>query len=98
MGQIQQQQQQSTDPQSNGHQQATHRVRESAREAMRDVAEKSTTALTQLGEALKDPTTGAALAGATVTGAVVLFGWAPAALGAAAGYVAYRIVKKQRGQ
>jgi len=49
----------------------------------------------QAGEELKKPTFGAAVAGAAVVGAAVVFGVAEAAVGAAAAYVVYRILKRR---
>jgi hypothetical protein len=85
---------QSTGPQSNGAQTTTHRARETAQEAMDKVVGESATAMRRLGETLKEPTTGAAIAGAAVVGAAVFFGLVPTAIGATAGYVAYRISKR----
>ena len=86
-------------PQSNGgqvtaHSVTTHRARETAQEAMDKVVGESATAMKRVGETLKEPTTGAAIAGAAVVGAGVFFGLIPTALGATAGYVAYRISKR----
>jgi hypothetical protein len=75
-----------------------HTIRETARETMDKVRDESTTALTSLGDTLKAPATGAAMAGAAVTGAAVLFGLAPTAVGAAAGYIVFRICKKRQSQ
>ena len=47
---------------------------------------------------MKKPTTGAAIAGAVVVGAATLWGVAEAALGAAAAFVVYRILKGRRGE
>lgn len=45
---------------------------------------------------LRKPTTGAALTGAVVIGAAVVFGAAETAVGAAAAYVTYRIIRGRR--
>jgi len=79
-------------PKGNGSEQPRH----GAREAMGEIVHEGYAALERFGEALKQPTSGAAIAGAAVVGAGVLFGLAPAAVGAAAGYVVYRILKKQQ--
>jgi hypothetical protein len=75
-----------------------HTIRETARETMDKVRDEGTTALTSLGDTLKAPATGAAMAGAAVTGAAVLFGLAPTAVGAAAGYIVFRICKKRQSE
>jgi hypothetical protein len=46
-------------------------------------------------EEIKKPTTGAAIAGAAVVGAAAIWGAAEAAVGAAAAYIVYRILKRQ---
>jgi hypothetical protein len=89
----------SAGPQHNGASAAAHHtVSETAREAMDKVRDESTMALTALGETLKEPATGSAIAGGAVVAAAVLFGLAPTAVGAAAGYVVFRICKKRQSE
>jgi hypothetical protein len=70
---------------TNGQKTTEHHRRESLERAGREVREE-----------LSTPTTGAAVAGAIVLGAAFLFGIPEAILGAAAGIVVYRTMKKRR--
>ena len=68
------------------------------REAVHGVVGASKTATHRVGDTIKKPATGAAIAGAAGVGSAVLFGLAPTAVGAAAGYVVYRMLKKRRAE
>jgi hypothetical protein len=67
------------------------KVRNYARQAMSKVSHGGK----QFGQTLKKPTTGAALAGAAIVGSALVFGIAETAVGATAGYLAYRVLKKR---
>jgi len=70
------------------------------RESVKVLAHDSTELIRQTGEtakgSLKKPTTGAALAGAAVMGALLTFGFMPTAVAGAAAYVGYRVLRKRR--
>lgn len=70
------------------------------RESMRHLAQDSADLIRQTGQAakggLKKPTTGAALGGAAVMGAILAFGLVPTAVAGAAAYVGYRLLRKRR--
>lgn len=55
-------------------------------------------ALDRLQETMREPTTGAAVAGAAVVGAMGIFGIAPTLLGATTGYVIYRSLRERNSQ
>lgn len=69
------------------------------RDAMKHLADDSKKLVHIAGSntksALKKPTTGAAIAGAAVMGAVFTFGVVPTALAGAAAYVGYRLLRKR---
>jgi hypothetical protein len=70
---------------TNGHKARAEHRKESMERAGREVREE-----------LKDPTTPAVIAGALVLGAAFLVGVPEAILGAAAGLVVYRTIKRHR--
>lgn len=51
----------------------------------------------RLGRAMERPMTGAMIAGGAVLAAAVMWGAAEAAVAAAAGYAAYRVIRRARG-
>jgi hypothetical protein len=60
-----------------------------------DVIEEGKTAARRVGQAAAKPVTGAAIVGAVVVAAAVLWGAAEAAVGAGAAYLAYRLLRKR---
>ncbi len=73
---------------------------EQVRETMKGVAEETSSALRQLGtttaETIKKPTTVAAIAGAAVVASAAVFGVLETAVGGAAAYLAYRMLRRRR--
>ena len=92
-------------PESNGHSSPLAKSAHAEAEKLADAGKRSFHRAEQRFEKLehevrdeiREPTTGAALAGAAVVGASLIFGLPQAALGATAGYVVYRMLKKRRG-
>ncbi len=73
-----------------------HRVSDAARQVVSDSASVIHSAKDAAKERMNRPTTTAAIAGAAVMGAVMAFGILETAVGGAAAYVTYRMLKKQR--
>jgi hypothetical protein len=81
-------------------QQKAHELREGVskgtRHAMDETAQETNRAVDRMRGAMKEPTTGAAVAGAAVIGAGAIFGFGPAGVGAIAGYAVYRMAKSRK--
>jgi hypothetical protein len=82
--------------QSNGQQ--SEGAEKEAKAAMQAIEQKSKDALGRIGEAMKEPASGAAITGAVVLGAAVTFGLLPTIAGAGAAYITYHVVTKRREQ
>jgi hypothetical protein len=72
------------------------------RETVKDLAADSKAAIEHASEAtksalMKQPTTAAAIAGAVAMAAAVTLGVVETALGGAAAYAAYRLIRRRRG-
>lgn len=73
-----------------------HPVSHAAKQVVSDSASVIRSAKDATKERMKKPTTTAAITGAAVMGAVFVFGILETAVGGAAAWVTYRLVKKQQ--
>jgi len=73
-----------------------HRVSDTARQVVNDSASVIQTAKDAARDRMKKPTTTAAITGAAVMGAVMIFGVLETAVGGAAAWVTYRLLEKER--
>jgi hypothetical protein len=75
-----------------------HPVRQAAKDIANDSAEVIRQASQLTKQKIKKPTTAAAIAGAVAMGAAVTFGVLETALGGAAAYITYRVLRKRRAE
>lgn len=75
-----------------------HPVRQAAKDIAHDSAEVIRQASQLTRQKIKRPTTAAAIAGAVAMGAAVTFGVLETALGGAAAYITYRVLRKRRAE
>lgn len=73
-----------------------HPVSDAAKQVVSDSAAVIRTAKDAAKERIKKPTTTAAITGAAVMGAAIVFGILETAVGGAAAYVTYRLLQKKR--